>query len=235
MIYTLVLSSGPTLQQRGCLLWPPASLHPHQASIRTLRSPEERTRCTLVFKRGWGCILPDGLCDGRGRQFQATVRSPQNRMRQESRKAKAALGPRRPPFFRFVLTDGLSGGGDRSGGSQTQRLVEFTPHPAPMQQQRQFACHPDHPPPLGALARPPLGVLATSTRQLQPPAPQVTVRAQGTQNILGAPHQQTPQQPVAGFGDAQFRVLSSRLVSPRSQPQKTPHRTAASKTLRIFQ
>jgi hypothetical protein len=101
MSYVMVPSTGPRVRRHHTLLGL-VSLHHHQASIRTRVSPEEGTRCTLVFETCWGCTLPNGLCNGRSRQFQATVRSPQNRVMWEIREDQAAIVARRSPFFRLA-------------------------------------------------------------------------------------------------------------------------------------
>src|SRR6476660_6032868 len=119
MSYVMIPSTGPPVRRRHTLLGF-VSLPHHQASIRTRVSLEGRTRCTLVFETCWGCILPNGLCDGRSRQFQATVRSPHNRVTREIREDQAALVVRRSPFFSWVLTHCLGWSAQSGGRSQTQ-------------------------------------------------------------------------------------------------------------------
>ena len=231
-LYAMVSSTGPTAGWRRIFCSPRSPLH-HQASIRTPVSPEDWTRCTLVSGTFWGCTLPNGLGHGLSRQFQATKRSPQDRVMRETRETEASapdnhssINPR-SPFSRWAPTPPLGLSPESGRLSLMQRLIDFAARPESVQQHRQFAGHRHH--------RPLLGILPTPAGQLQPPAPQVTVRTEGAQNVLGAPHQQPTQQLIPGFGDPQLRVLRSRFVSARMQPQKATYRAAVAKAMRIFQ
>jgi hypothetical protein len=96
-----------------------------------------------------------------------------------------------------------------------------------MQQHRQLSgdCH----------RRSLLGVLASSLRQFQSPAPQVTVLSEVSQQMLRTVDQQSPQQRIACLGNPQLRLLFARVSLPRPQPQKTPYRPASGKPLWILQ
>jgi hypothetical protein len=107
VLYAMVSSTGLTAGLRRIFSSPRSPLH-HQASIRTLGSPEWGTRCTLVSGTFWGCTLPNGLGHGLSRQFQATLRSPQDRVMRETGETEpsapdshSSIGPR-SPFSRWA-------------------------------------------------------------------------------------------------------------------------------------
>ena len=76
---------------------------------------------------------------GPSRQFQATLRSPQDRVRRETTEMESSvpnrlsrIGPR-SPFFRLAAASTLGWDADSGGLSQTQRFIDFAAHPEPVQ------------------------------------------------------------------------------------------------------
>jgi hypothetical protein len=111
--------------------------------------------------------------------------------------------------------------------SSAQGIIGLSSSPKVVQQNRQFSGDPDY--------RPFLSVLPSSFSQLQSPAPQVAVRAKGSQVVVGAIDQQLAQVGIPGFGDPQLRFVITRLNSFRDQTSGGPHLAAFGKAAGIFQ
>src|ERR1051325_3501816 len=89
-------------------------------------------------------------------------------------------------------------------GRVAERLVLLAGDQEVVEQHRQLPRHRDD--------RSPLGFLLPSRRYLLAMATEVSVRAKRTQDVVGAGHQEAPQEPIAGLGDPQLGLVLSRVV-----------------------
>ena len=84
-----------------------------------------------------------------------------------------------------------------------QRFIHFSAYPQVMQQHRQLSGRRDD--------RPFLSVPASTLRELQAPASEITVHPEGAQNVLRSLHQQRAQIRITFLADMQLR---KRILSP---------------------
>ncbi len=73
-----------------------------------------------------------------------------------------------------------------------------------------------------------LGLLATSSSQMETPLSNLRVSSVRSQDVVGALDQQTSGVCVAGMDDAELRIVISGLTPPRSQAQVATHITTSS-------
>ncbi len=110
-------------------------------------------------------------------------------------------------FCLFVLC------GCRHGRSAAvvQRFIHVSAHPQVMQQHRQLSRSRND--------RSFLSVPPTSLRQLQSPAPEITVDPEWSQNMLSSLHQQRTQIRIAFFADVQLRLALPEFLRPGCNPR----------------
>src|SRR5579864_7978032 len=108
-----------------------------------------------------------------------------------------------------------------------QRFVHFSAHPQTMQQYRQLSRRGDD----GSF----LAALSTALGQLHPPAAQVAVDPERSQNVLRALHQQGSQIRVAFLADVHLRFALSRVSPSWLQSQIAAHVATLAKAMWVFQ
>lgn len=78
------------------------------------------------------------------------------------------------------------------------------------------------------------GILATPFGELEPPATKVTIRSEGTQDVLSGTDEQLAEERVTGFSDAELRVVVARLISTWDEAQGGTDLTAFWETTGVF-
>src|SRR5512141_1428450 len=96
-----------------------------------------------------------------------------------------------------------------------QWLVHLSAHPQVMQQHRQLSCRGYD----GSL----LAVPSTTLGQLQAPAPEITVDAKWSQDVLCSLHQQRSQIRITLFADVHLRLALTRVPASWLQSQIASH------------
>ena len=105
-------------------------------------------------------------------------------------------------------------------------IIDVPAHPQAVKQHRELPRH--------GHRRPLLCILASAGGYLLSVAPQVRVRAEGAEDVVGAAHQQLPQHLVTLLGDAFLGVSIPRLVLAGGQPQVRSHGAALIEAVRIL-
>src|SRR5947209_4238168 len=100
----------------------------------------------------------------------------------------------------------LSCGCDRHSAAVVQGVVHLAAHPQVMQQHGELSGRGND----GPL----LPTFSAALGQLQPPAPQVTIRPERAQNVLCPLHQQRPQIGIAFLADVHLRLALPGVSSP---------------------
>ena len=90
-----------------------------------------------------------------------------------------------------------------------ERVIDLTGLPEMMEQDGQLSGDGDD--------SSPFCIFPSAFSKLQAPTAQVAIRSKGSQDVLSGSHEQAAQVRVSGLGDAQLRVVSSRLISPRDE------------------
>src|SRR3989454_3815910 len=111
--------------------------------------------------------------------------------------------------------------------SHPQRLVHCTRDPQAVEQHRELPSHRDD----GALLR----VLPPARRERRPPVPQVRIRPEGPEDVVGAPDQEPTQVGISRLGDAQLRGTGAGVSLLRSQSEIRSDRTALGKARGVLQ
>jgi hypothetical protein len=98
-------------------------------------------------------------------------------------------------------------------------FVDLPAHPQAVQEHGELPSHGHH--------RPLLGVLATPGGYLLSVAPQVRIGAEGSQDVVGAAHQELPQHLLALLGDALLtRIPLPRPIAGWHEPQISTYAAA---------
>ena len=129
--------------------------------------------------------------------------------------------------FDFVSLFVLCGCRHGRSAAVVQRFVHVSTYPERMQQYRQLSSRRHD----GSL----LAASSATLGRLQPPAPEIAVHTERSQNVLRALYQQRAQVRIAFLADVHLRLVLPRVSSSWLQSQIAAYVVTFAEAMRIFQ